>query len=152
MLLIAMKKRIYVVNYERGSDGWWVATVHGVAGCLTQGKSIEQTRTRIREALGLFVDDFETAEIADNIKLPKRIRATVSAYKTTKKKAEQIDIQQRRTAQTAAFVLKEYGFSSRDAAAILDLSHQRVSQIICASSVSSRRKRKPNAKKRSSGK
>lgn len=47
----------YTVRYERDEDGWWVATVKGVKGCHTQGRSIEAARKRIRESLALYVDE-----------------------------------------------------------------------------------------------
>jgi hypothetical protein len=47
----------YRVAYERDVSGWWVATVRGVRGCHTQGRTVDEARRRIREALGLFVDD-----------------------------------------------------------------------------------------------
>ncbi len=51
----------YVINYKPIEDGWWLATVQGVNGCLTQGSSIRQTRERIREALSLYVKDAQSA-------------------------------------------------------------------------------------------
>jgi predicted RNase H-like HicB family nuclease len=47
----------YRVAYERDESGWWVATVRDVRGCHTQGRTVDEARRRIREALGLFVDD-----------------------------------------------------------------------------------------------
>jgi predicted RNase H-like HicB family nuclease len=51
----------YRVAYERDESGWWVATVRGVRGCHTQGRTVDEARRRIREALGLFVDDARRA-------------------------------------------------------------------------------------------
>ena len=47
----------YRVAYERDESGWWVATVRGVRGCHTQGRTVDEARRRIREALELFVDN-----------------------------------------------------------------------------------------------
>jgi predicted RNase H-like HicB family nuclease len=46
----------YVVTYERDDDDRWVAEVRGLAGCHTQGRTIEQARTRIREAIQAWFD------------------------------------------------------------------------------------------------
>ena len=46
----------YRVAYERDESGWWVATVRGVRGCHTQGRTVDEAQRRIREALGLFVE------------------------------------------------------------------------------------------------
>ena len=43
----------YRVAYERDKSGWWIATVRGVRGCHTQGRTVDEARRRIREALGL---------------------------------------------------------------------------------------------------
>jgi len=51
----------YRVAYERDESGWWVATVRGVRGCHTQGRTVDEARRRIREALELFVDDARKA-------------------------------------------------------------------------------------------
>ena len=47
----------YVVVYQRDADGCWAASVPSVRGCRTQGRSLSQTRERIREALSLFAKD-----------------------------------------------------------------------------------------------
>lgn len=55
----------YKVVYERGDDGWWAASVLGVRGCRTQGRSLAQARERIREALSLFVKDAQRAGLRE---------------------------------------------------------------------------------------
>jgi predicted RNase H-like HicB family nuclease len=61
--------KTYTVDYVRGDDGWWTASVRGVRGAHTQGRSIAQARRRVRKALGLFVDDAERADLLDNIRI-----------------------------------------------------------------------------------
>lgn len=51
--------------FERDEDGWWVATVADVPGCRAQGKTVEEARERLREALALFVDDVEHVELVE---------------------------------------------------------------------------------------
>jgi predicted RNase H-like HicB family nuclease len=58
----------YRVAYERDESGWWVATVRGVGGCHTQGRTVDEARRRIREALELFVDNARRAPIVDDVK------------------------------------------------------------------------------------
>jgi predicted RNase H-like HicB family nuclease len=50
------EKPSYVVRYERDADDWWFAEVKDVPGCHTQGRTIEQARERIREALQAWFD------------------------------------------------------------------------------------------------
>ena len=88
----------YRVAYERDESGWWVATVRGVRGCHTQGRTVDEARRRIREALGLFVDDARKATIVDEVKLPTAATRAIRAYATLRKKADEED---RRAARAA---------------------------------------------------
>jgi predicted RNase H-like HicB family nuclease len=56
------------VAYERDDSGWWVASIREVRGCHSQGRTIDEARRRVREALGLFIeDDAESAEFVDDL-------------------------------------------------------------------------------------
>lgn len=46
----------YHIAYERDESGWWVASVRGVRGCHTQGRTVDEARRGIVEALELFAD------------------------------------------------------------------------------------------------
>jgi predicted RNase H-like HicB family nuclease len=72
----------YRVAYERDESGWWVATVRGVRGCHTQGRTVDEARRRIREALELFVDDARKAPLVDDVKLPSAATRAIRAYAT----------------------------------------------------------------------
>lgn len=69
----------YRVVYEREAEAdakgrrWWLARVPAVKGCHTQGRTLDEARRRIREALGLFVERAEHAELVDDVRLPKAI-------------------------------------------------------------------------------
>ena len=45
----------YTVVVEQDEEGWFLATVPCLPGCHTQGKTLEETRQRIREAIAAFV-------------------------------------------------------------------------------------------------
>ena len=34
--------KTYRIAYERDESGWWVASVRGVRGCHTQGRTVEE--------------------------------------------------------------------------------------------------------------
>ena len=77
-----MKSRAqYRVAYERDANsGWWVATVPDLPGCLTQGRTIEQTRKRIREAIAVRLDiagPEYAGRIVDEVRLPARVRKVI---------------------------------------------------------------------------
>ena len=46
----------FKVLIEQDEDGWYIASVPELEGCYTQGKTIEQTRTRIKEAISLVLE------------------------------------------------------------------------------------------------
>jgi predicted RNase H-like HicB family nuclease len=47
----------YTVEYTRDEDGWVFADVVELPGCHTQGRTREQARERIREALAGWVEE-----------------------------------------------------------------------------------------------
>jgi predicted RNase H-like HicB family nuclease len=118
----------YRVVYEMDESGHWVATVPGVRGCHTYGRSLSEARARVREALGLFVVDASRAPLIDDVRLPVNIRRLVDRYKTARLRAE-------RDAQQAAAAVRGLAktLSRRDAAELLGISHQRVQQIAASS-------------------
>ena len=129
MVETAMKS--YRVAYERDESGWWVASVRGVRGCHTQGRTVDEARRRIVEALDLFVDNARTAAIVDDVKLPTGAARAVRAYAALRKRAEQEDRRAALAARRAVRTLRggRLKMSARDAARLLGLSHQRVHQL-----------------------
>ncbi len=125
----------YTVRYEKDETGWWVATVKEVRGCHTQGRTIDQARRRIREALELFVDHADEAELIDNVALPANARTLLRRVQLTRKRAEEEAIKlQNSTAEAAEVLTRDVGVSVRDAGELLGLSHQRVHQLLTANS------------------
>lgn len=129
--MVEQAVKTYRVGYERDESGWWVASVRGVRGCHTQGRTVEEARRRIVEAMELFVDDSRTAKIIDDVKLPATAARVVRTYATLRKKAEQDDRLAAVAARRAVRVLRggRLKMSARDAARLLGLSHQRVHQL-----------------------
>lgn len=127
-----MRATKYHVRYERDQTGWWVADVKEVKGCHTQGRTVDEARRRIREALSLFVDDADTAPLMDEVKLPKVARKAILAYRSTRRRAEAHETRARFAARRAVQILHSgtLKMSLRDTSAILGISHQRVSQLL----------------------
>lgn len=57
----------YVVVFEPDSRGW-LARIPDLNGCHTWGPSIEEARKRIREALSLFDDEADQAELVEDVR------------------------------------------------------------------------------------
>jgi predicted RNase H-like HicB family nuclease len=122
--------KTYHVDYERDDAGWWVATVREVAGCHTQGRTIEEARRRIREALSTAVDDADKAALADSVKLPKPIEREVRRAKDLRRDVEERTARAGDAARKAVrALLKDMGLSVRDAGTLLGMSGQRVQQL-----------------------
>ncbi len=121
----------YTVVYERDESGWWVASVKGVPGCHTQGRSIEQARTRIREALELAVPQARDVKLDEQLKLPGKARQVLARRSAAQRRlAENEARAQELTRRAVEVLVRDLDLSFRDAGALLGLSHQRVQQLI----------------------
>ena len=123
--------KTYHVAYERDESGWWVAAVRELRGCHTQGRTVDEARRRIVEAMKLFVDHARSAKIVDDVKLPAAAKKAIRAYTTLRRRAEQEDRRAALAARRAVKTLRggRLKMSARDAARVLGLSHQRVHQL-----------------------
>ena len=122
---------VYHVAYQRDESGWWVASVREVRGCHTQGRTVDEARRRIREAMELFVDDAQSAKVVDDVKLPAMAAKAIRAYATLRKRADQEDRRAAIATRRAVRLLQggKLKMSARDAARVLGISHQRVHQL-----------------------
>ena len=121
----------YHVAYERDELGWWVASVREMRGCHTQGRTVDEARRRIREAMELFVNDARSAKLVDEVKLPATAAKAIRAYTTLRKRADLEDRRAAHAARRAVRLLRggKLKMSARDAARLLGVSHQRVHQL-----------------------
>ena len=123
--------KTYAVTYERDEGGWWVATVKGVPGCHTQGRSIEQTRSRIQEALELAVPDARRVKLTEQMKLPSKAKQVLAKREAAQRRlAEDEARAQELTRRAIKALVHDLDLSVRDAGALLGLSHQRVQQLV----------------------
>ena len=120
----------YVVTYDRDESGAWIAQVQGVPEAHTYGRTIDQARERVREALSLWKNDARRAEVVDEVHLPARASNLVAAVHKAKKRVEEEQIRAQKSASAAARHLTgAWGLSLRDAGELLGVSRQRVQQI-----------------------
>src|SRR5438094_181331 len=97
----------YRVIYERDESGRWVASVSGVRGCHTQGRTIDQARRRIREALSLFVKDAAGVTLEDDIRLPGDVRRLIAKYLSSRHQAETLEARAAAAARRVVEVLQD---------------------------------------------
>jgi len=51
-------QREYTVVYQVIEDGWIMATVPELPGAVTQGKTMQEARTMIKEAVALLLESY----------------------------------------------------------------------------------------------
>lgn len=120
----------YDVEIERDVRGWWVASFPTVPGAHTQGRSIAQAMHRAREALSLWVDGADDAALHPVIHLPARARSTVTRAVSARAQAARAKEEALETLRESIHELTlVQGFSTRDVAALLELSPSRVDQL-----------------------
>ena len=120
----------YRVLIEWDGEGSWIASVPSVAGCHTFGPSIALATRRIRTALGLFVPDAGSAVLQVRLHIPQPLQRLVAAANHARTR---LKIAQRHAAETTARAVAgatEAGMSRRDVAELLQLSPQRVQQLV----------------------
>lgn len=121
----------FKVVYERDESGWWLARVPSVAGCHTQGRTVDEARRRVREALGLFVDGAARARLIDDVRLPAAARRAVRQYQQFRSRLLAQEKKASAAVRKAVHVLHDapLKLSMRDAASVLGVSYQRVHQL-----------------------
>jgi predicted RNase H-like HicB family nuclease/DNA-binding XRE family transcriptional regulator len=125
-----MKK--YRAVYERERDGRWTVELPDVPGCHTYGRTIDQARARLREALSLFVPErtAAAAEFAEDIRLPKQFLKDVQVARSLRAELEVTRARLAEAERRAVIRLRqEAHLGHRDAGELLGLSHQRVHQL-----------------------
>src|SRR5688572_12955151 len=77
-MVAAMKaKARYTAKFERG-EKYWVVQLKELPACISQARTIEQGKERIRAALGLFIGDAaEKVELVVEAALPAPVRKAV---------------------------------------------------------------------------
>ena len=126
---VAPVKR-YRVVLERDEGGAWIATVPAVPGCHTYGRSLVEARRRVRGVLRLWVEDADTAELADDVRISHDASAAVRRSRDARHRlATARDTAGSATSDAVHRLVDELGLGVRDVAYLLGLSHQRVQQL-----------------------
>lgn len=126
-----VKAASYRVVLERDESDAWIARVPRVPGCHTHGRTLEQARRRIREALALWIEDADAVELVEDVRLPAAARDAIRRSRRARSAAEarRLDAQLA-TAEAVQALVQELHLGVRDAGELLGLSHQRVQQLV----------------------
>jgi predicted RNase H-like HicB family nuclease len=115
----------------RRTGQWWAVTVPELRGVFTQARRLDQVAEMAREAVALYLDvDPENVRIVVEPVLPDRAADSVAKLQRARLQAQQAT-DELAAAQAAAVhdLVGVERLSNRDAAAVLGISHQRVSQL-----------------------
>lgn len=112
------------------SGDWWAIEVPEVPGVFTQAKRLDQVAAVVADAVSLMEGvDAESVEVAIAPQLRTEVRLDVEkALRLKRVAAVAADEASTQLRSAAAEVLAE-GLSVRDAAVLLELSPQRISQL-----------------------
>lgn len=125
--------KTYTALYEHDAEeDVWNVSIEGIAGCQTYGRSLRQAQSRIREALGLWLD-VAPAEVRIRDQFPVALAAVAEGVSRARTAAERAGAKAQQQTVDAVKTLTDLGLSRRDAAELLGLSHQRVQQLLAAS-------------------
>jgi predicted RNase H-like HicB family nuclease len=121
----------YTVTFERDEAGWWVTRIRELPGCMTQGRTIEQARRRIREALSLFIGSAaKKVHLVSRVILPSAIRRKIDLATASRRRAEVEGARARARTLEAARLLAAEGLSARDTGELLGVTRQRAHQLL----------------------
>lgn len=131
---MAKSQTRYTLALERDSEsGWWTGQLEELPECITQGRTIEQTRVRMREALALVLDDDAAAEKAtfvDRVKLGAALDKKLEAARVARAEAETASERAVKATRSVLEAIVSKGIGVRDAAALTGISFQRVAQLV----------------------
>lgn len=129
-----MTKNTYTARYEFDEDtGQWTAELAELPQVHTYGRSIKKARDRLREALWAFTDDKESADAAvlvDDVVESPDLKASVASAQRERAELERLRESADNATRHALDHLVEHGYTMREAADRLGISHQRVGQLM----------------------
>lgn len=112
------------------SGGWWAIEVPQVPGVFTQAKRLEQVPAMVADAVALMEDiDPDAVEVTVTAMLDTRVQEDVDRALMLKHAAERAQEEASAQMRRAVADVVGDGLTVRDAATLLEISPQRVSQL-----------------------
>jgi hypothetical protein len=135
-----MAEMTYTVTVTH-EDGWWLASVDGLAGAHTEARTLGTLDTYVREVIALAADlpDEAMPDLDITHEFDRPPLETAARIAVRRRRLEQAHARVVAEAAELARELVAAGYSTRDAAAVLGVSPGRISQVAGASSGKSRR-------------
>lgn len=128
--MVAHVRRTYTVTAER-AGAWWAITVDELPGVFSQARRLDRVEAMAREAIGLLLNvPYDSFDLIVCEKLTLDVQQAVTEVFEARAKAiagQQVASERSRV---AVRTLADLGLAQRDIGRLLDLSHQRVAQLL----------------------
>jgi predicted RNase H-like HicB family nuclease len=123
-------RRTFTVNAARARN-WWALTVDELPGVFSQARRLDQVEAMARDAISLFLEiPSGSFDLSVRQTLSPDTERIVNAAKTARAKAIAHQHVASERSRAAVRTLVAQGLPQRDIGRLLDLSHQRVAQLL----------------------
>lgn len=128
--MVAPMKPRYTVEAER-SGGWWAISVIEIPGVFSQVRTLSGVEHMAREAIGLMLEVApDSFDIVVREALEPSTEESIRAAQAARREAAASQGVASAALRHAARTLSQQGLPQRDIGRLLDLSHQRVAQLL----------------------
>jgi len=76
-MITGAKSRSYTVHIEPSAEGGFWARVPSLPGCYSQGETVEETISNIKEAIELYLEDTAESDIPEESELSISVRVPI---------------------------------------------------------------------------
>jgi len=123
--------RTYTVTTER-SGSWWAFTIPEIPGAHGQAKRLDQVRDEARDVVSMMLDaPADSFDLELSVKLDPRMEHALDEARAAREQFESCQRVAQEKLRVAAEQFKDVaGLSVRDIGSLLDVSFQRISQIL----------------------
>jgi hypothetical protein len=108
----------YRVVYRRDGRGWR-GSVRGFRGAHARGRTLRITRVRLRQTLALLVQNPETMDFVEDVKLPGAARRILARHWAARRRVADAQGRADAAAHAALRALKDLSLGVRDASDLL---------------------------------
>ena len=118
----------YYVTYKKDGRGWR-ASVKGYRRARARGRTIRQTRVRLRQALAALLDDATTIDFVEDVRLPGSARRLLGRHWAARRRVSGAQSRADAAARAALDALKELSVGVRDASDLLGVPPLRLEKL-----------------------
>ena len=118
----------YYVTYKKDGRGWR-GSVKGYRRAHARGRTIRQTRVRLRQALALLLDDTSTIDFVEDVRLPGAARRLLGRHWAARRRVSGAQSRSDAAARAALQALKELSLGVRDASDLLGVPPMRLEKL-----------------------